>query len=95
MTYITVFIALVLLSGQGNIYYETIDESGIVERVQGIPPKIIEAMIAADLNIPQEYLNFSTDMLKDLDEIMDFRVDSCCNHPDEDEICPLDRYQVE
>jgi hypothetical protein len=69
MTYIFVFIALVLLSNQGEVYYETIDKTGKVERVQGIPPKIIEAMIAADCKIPQENLNFSEDILKDLDEI--------------------------
>jgi len=69
MTYITVFIALVLLSNQGCLYHERMTDTGEVVRLNGLPPKFIEAMCAADWDIPGAKLSFTEDLLDDLDEI--------------------------
>jgi len=95
MTYIIAFIALVLLTNQGNVYYEKENEQGELVQIEGIPTRIIAAMIAADFNVSQEELDISEDLLKDLDEITDIRIEPYFNHPDEDEICPIDRYRID
>jgi len=95
MTHITLFIALVILTSQGRVHYDRITEEGVVEKVQGVPPRMIEAMIAADFNVPQEDLNFSEDLIKDLDEITEVNIDPYFNDKDEYDICPIDRYRID
>ena len=74
MTYITVFIALVLLSNQGCVYHEKQDECGELVRLNGLPAPFIEAMCAADWDIPQSKLHFTKDLLKELDEINNLKI---------------------
>jgi len=95
MLHLTIFIALVILTSQGRVHHERINEKGEIVYAKGVPPELIRAMIIADLEIPQKELCYSEDLLKELDEITNFRIEPYLNYPDEDEICPLDRYRID